>query len=255
MNRSPERLTHAIAGLLLLAGTVAFLWGGAQHPATGESLGPIGSDEYFRNFVEHVRSHRGWEAIHTGILAGPVLWALGIAAWSRRRVRDSAAGLANVALAMGAALWAVTFVFDGFLAPVHAAAVPSAGEAALHAFRANQNVVIRLGLVSWLLIGAAVAALGARLLAQRRRRVGSTVLGVVGVALGLWPLVAWAAGVFRPGPFTSPAWIPTAVLTALWFAVLGTLLLAGRVGAARRLSSDRVPGSMAQERAPAYTRR
>lgn len=77
MPRKAERFYFFCSGLFLLAGGVLFLWGGSQHPAIGAQLGPLGSEEFFRHFVEHVLQTQNWQAIHTGILAGPVLWVLG----------------------------------------------------------------------------------------------------------------------------------------------------------------------------------
>ncbi|HEX4779931.1 MAG TPA: hypothetical protein VH301_04210 [Usitatibacter sp.] len=224
-----ERLFHLVCGLLLVAGSVAFVWGGAQHPPTDTRLGAIGSDEFFRNFVRHVAAHSDWELIHAGILAGPVCWALGGVGMALRlralgETRFGTLGL--VALAMGATAWTVAFVFDGFvalrIAKAIGSAVPGEAPALFAAFQANQVVVIRLGLVSLMLIGAGMAALGASMLCtEAPGHAAQRVLGVAGIALGLWPAVACAAGVFRPGPFTSPAWATTAVLTAAWFLVAG----------------------------------
>lgn len=68
------------------------------------------------------------------------------------------------------------------------------------------------------------------------RAVGTGV-GSFGIALGLWPLAAYALGVFDPGVFTSPWWLPTAGTTLVWFVVLGGVLVAvatGRTGPAIR---------------------
>ena len=51
------------------------------------------------------------------------------------------------------------------------------------------------------------------------------VLAWLGISLGAWPFVAWATGIFLPGPFTSPYWNATAVSTAFWFLVVGVFLL------------------------------
>lgn len=223
-----ERAAEFLAGTCLIVGSVVFLWGGAQHPATGPELGPLGSETYFRNFARHVVEHAAWQNIHTGILAGPILWALGI--WAVRKwlpvEKDSvliSMGLA--AILLGSAGWSVTFVIDGFVAPVQASAVlvgePQQG-AALTSFMALQEFVIRLGLVSWLLLSAGLAALGAMMLACATTwRSFRYLFGLVGAVLGLWSVLAWAVGIFRPGPFMSAAWIPTAIATALWFLVLG----------------------------------
>lgn len=227
-----ERASEFLAGAFLIVGSAVFLWGGALHPATGPELGPLGTETYFRNFARHVVEHAAWQNIHTGILAGPILWALGI--WGVRKwlpaEKDSvllSMGLA--AILLGSAGWSVTFVIDGFVAPVQAGAVVVAGPqqgSALTGFMALQEFVIRLGLVSWLLLSVGLAALGATILAcDTIARSFRYLLGVVGVALGLWSVVAWVVGIFRPGPFVSGAWVPTAVATALWFSVLGLAIV------------------------------
>ena len=148
---------------------------------------------------------------------------------------DSAARPASAPLALwrsrwGRTAWAVTFVCDGFVTLRHAEAVSSSNPdtvaALLADFRANQLLVVRLGLVSFILIGSGIAAFGASILAAGlRSRLVSWLLGAGGVLLGLWPLLAWAIGVFEPGPFTSPWWRPTANLTTLWFMSGGIAIL------------------------------
>ncbi|HST02463.1 MAG TPA: hypothetical protein VLJ84_12465 [Usitatibacter sp.] len=238
-----ERIFYLLCGSLLIAGTVLFIGGGSQHPPTDARLGPVGSDEFFRNFVRHVLAHPNWELIHAGILAGPLCWALGSvgAALRLRELGESRFGVLGVtALAMGAAAWAVTFVFDGFvalrIAQAIGAASPGEAPALYAAFHANQVVVIRLGLVSLMLIGAGMAAFGVSILCiDVPRHATQWVLGSTGIALGLWPSAACALGIFRPGPFTSPAWTATALLTGAWFLLLGLrLIVTGARGAAHR---------------------
>ena len=229
-----ERLFYLVCGALLALGAALFLWGGSQHPATGTNLGAIGSEEFFLNFARHIVQHPAWERIHVGILAGPVCWALGgvgvcLALRDLGETRFSILGAA--ALAMGATTWAVTFVFDGFVALRLAQAMLASrpGEMAPIAtgFHANQVVVIRLGMVSLILIGWGMAAFGAGLFAARlRSRPLQWIFGVSGLALGAWPTIAWAARFFDPGPFVSPLWAPTALLTAAWFLAVGILLAA-----------------------------
>ncbi len=114
-----ERVFNLICGALLIIGGAVFIWGGSQHPPTDARLGVVGSEEFFRNFVRHIVQQGNWQSIHTGILAGPVCWALGGVGASlmlRRHGEDCFSALGAVALAMGATAWAVTFVFDGFVA-------------------------------------------------------------------------------------------------------------------------------------------
>jgi len=213
-----------------MTGAIVFLWGGAQHPLTDSSLGPLGTDEYFRAFAVHVAGHEGWENIHTGILAGPVLWALGAVGLARRfSAKDSGwSALGSLALGLGAVAWSVVFVQDGFVAPFHAAAImaPNSSVDAVNAFRSNQETVIRLGLVSSLLIGAGIASIAAAAWASpTRSRLVRFGLVPGGLVVGLWPLAAWATGLFRPGPFTSGTWTATAIVTSLWFVVASVVLV------------------------------
>jgi hypothetical protein len=226
-----ERAYSILSGLLLIAGTALFLWGGIQHPAIGARLGT--GEQFFRNFAAEILRHSNWVPIHWAILIGPVLWALGAVGvndFLRRagESRWSALGLAS--LLMGAACWAVTFVFDGMAAPVYANAIalaPSEGvQSLLVEFAANQAVVIRLGLVSWILIGLAAAAFAVSLATTGLRgRWFRWALVGSGIVLGMWPLAAWWGGTFSPGPFTSPWWKWTALATSVWYAAAGVLLV------------------------------
>jgi len=229
-----ERIFYFICAILLFVGGIVFIWGGSQHPPTDARLGAVGSEEFFRNFVRHIVEHGNWQSIHTGILAGPLCWALGGVGASlmlRQRGEIHFSVLAAVALAMGATAWAVTFVFDGFVALRHAQAIaanpPGDMTALLIAFQANQVVVIRLGLMSWILIALGVAAFGGSILATAPRpRIATQLIGATGILLGAWPIVAWALGIFDPGPFTSRWWPPTALLTTAWFMAMGALVVA-----------------------------
>ncbi|MBO6574004.1 MAG: hypothetical protein JJ896_01190 [Rhodothermales bacterium] len=229
-----KNLFAAACALLLTTGAVVFLWGGAQHPSTGSSLGPVGSPEYFRAFARHVADHVGWREIHSGILAGPILWALGTVGLADRFSLERQSNwsmLALLSLSMGAATWAVVFVLDGFVAPLQAEAILAAGSSidAVHAFRSNQEIVIRLGLVSWLLIGVGIASISAAArTAGEQARLIRFVLVPGGFLVGLWPLVAWIMGPFRPGPFTSGTWAATAILTSAWFVVASVVLVRKR---------------------------
>lgn len=230
MTRRLDRFHDLLSALLLIAGTLLFLNGGRQHPAINASLGPAGSDEYFRNFAGHVVHHHDWEGIHAQILAGPVLWALGAAALAERRRRAGEwrwSGLGRTALLLGAAGWAMVFVFDGFAAPQIAGRLAAADSvlapALISEFAANQTVVIRAGLVSWLLVALAAVSFGASLLAPPagllRRAVGG-----LGIPIGLASLAAWLLGSFSPGPFVSPWWNSIAIATGLWFLLAGVWL-------------------------------
>ena len=231
---SSERIFYLVCGILLFVGGIVFIWGGSQHPPTDARLGAVGSEEFFRNFVRHIVEHGNWQSIHTGILAGPLCWALGGVGASlmlRQRGEIHFSVLGAVALAMGATAWAVTFVFDGFVALRYAQTIaanpPGDMTALLIAFQANQVVVIRLGLASWILTGLGVAAFGGSILAiAPRPRIVTQLIGATGILLGAWPIVAWTLGIFDPGPFTSRWWPLTALLTTAWFMAMGALVVA-----------------------------
>ncbi len=208
------------SGLLMVIGSLVFVYGGAFHPRINSSLGALGSPEFFRNFYMHIAHHRSWELIHGLILAGPLLWLVGAGAfWGDR---NGWTRMATTAMTLAATAWAVTFVFDGFVAPniVRRLAL----ETGWYALSANQDVVIRMGLVSWLMLGFSMIAGGIGALVSSRSR-GAKVLAWIGILLGVWPLIAWATGAFLPGPFTSRYWNATAVSTALWFLVVGGFLI------------------------------
>ena len=222
-----DRVLNVACGLLILAGSLVFLNGGRQHPPSGSSLGQIGSQDYFRQFAHHIDAAHNWEAMHAQILFGPILWTLGCAGL-RRRVPAADSGwcdIAVVALTIGSAAWTLAFVFDGFVAPIIARAVmeqTSLESSLLFDLRTNQVVVIRAGLVGWLFVGTAVAALGAAMLTRRPSL--QLVIALLGIAIGLWPVAAWLTGEFSPGPFVSSLWRWTALVTAAWFVVVGIWL-------------------------------
>jgi hypothetical protein len=194
-------------------------------------MGVSGSDAFFQTFIEHVLHKANWEQIHAMVLAGPLLWAL---AWALNRRQLSGpsrpwldAGM--TAMTIGAGCWVLTFVFDGFAAPYLAkqwshAIDASSAYVLLSTFGANQTIVIRAGLVSWLMISVANAMFGMSLLPDRDGRAlrsGRMWLAITGIILGALALVLWMTGSFRPGPFTSPWWNPHAIATAVWSAWAG----------------------------------
>ena len=237
MTSTSQRFFSILCGLLLIIGGVILNWSGSGHPSTDFDL--PGNEpvviEYWRAFAEVVVQRTDWSAMHTGILVGPVLWALGaVGAGQMLRARGERdfSSLGSLALAMGGVLWVVTFVFDGIIAVDHAETVVASGPAelavAIAPLRAAEHATLRLGLVAWILIGVGVAAFAYSLIVSSKLshpmlRWG---LGVSGILLGLWPLVAMATGLFLPGPFTSPLWLPTVVLTSVWFSGLGVMLMA-----------------------------
>jgi hypothetical protein len=234
MNRRGNRLFDLASGLLLITGTLLFLNGGRQHPAINSSLGPPGSEEYFRNFAGHVVHHHDWEGIHSQILAGPILWILGAAALAERRRRSGESawsGLGQTALLLGTAGWVVAFVFDGFVAPDIAGRLASSdgalAQAIISEFAANQMVVIRTGLVAWLLLALGAMAFSTSLVLERGAGIFQRLVGGLGIPIGLASFAAWIGGSFSPGPFVSPWWNSIAIATGLWFLLAG-VVLAGR---------------------------
>jgi len=208
------------SGLLMVIGSLVFVYGGAFHPRINSSLGALGSPEFFQNVYMHIAHHRSWELIHAMILAGLLLWLMGAGAfWSDR---NGWTRMATTTMTLAATAWAVTFVFDGFVAPnIVRRLTPETG---WYALSANQDVVIRMGLVSWLMLGFSMIAGGIGTLVSSRSR-GAKVLAWTGILLGVWPLIAWATGAFVPGPFTSGYWNATAVSTAFWFLAGGVFLM------------------------------
>ncbi len=239
MTRRFDRLYDLLSGLLLVAGTLAFLNGGRQHPRIDSSLGLPGTLEYWRNFIGHVLHHHDWQGIHAQILAGPVLWALGAVALAERRRRAGErrwSGLGFTALLLGTGSWIVAFLFDGFVSPqiarTSAADEGPLSPAYISEFAASAEVVIRAGLVSWLLIGLSVAAFGASLAIERGAGNLQRVVSWVGIPLGLASIAAWLSGSFLPGPFISPLWNPIAIATGLWFLLVGIWVMGREPGAA-----------------------
>jgi hypothetical protein len=226
-----SRLDAWLPTLLLLAGSVAFLGGGRSHPRVNAMTMPAsGTPEYYRHFAEMMLAMPNWELIHTMILIGPVLWALGGAGAARLLpVRASViTDVARMALLGGAVLWALAFVLDGYVGPRHARAIASVGPAsdaaALATFGTNAFTMARIGMVSIALIATAVLGFAGALLFDARLRSWRTFVGVAGLVVGAWPLVATLQGRFHPGPFTSVYWTATAISLGLWFLLLGTTL-------------------------------
>ena len=204
----------------MVIGSLLFVYGGALHPHINSSIGTLGSAEFFENFRMKILHHGSWERIHAMILAGPLLWLIGVRSfwddrhgWTRTAV---------TAMTLAATIWSVAFVFDGFVASYIVRSLP--GDAGRNALAVNQNVVIRLGLISWLALGFSMIAGGVGILASENRSRTSSTLSWIGIALGLWAFIAWITGLFLPGPFTSPYWNVTAVSVAFWFLAVGVFV-------------------------------
>jgi len=231
MRTAPRpRLDAWLPALLLATGSLIFLGAGRHHPIIDATLGPAGSDEYFRAFAAQMLHMPNWESIHLGILVGPVLWTLGVAGIARL-VSARATPLADIgrtALMLGATLWAIAFVLDGYVGPRLAQAIAAAGVGAdalaLKTFSTNQYMMARLGMLSMVLFGGAILVIGSAMLVESRFRSWRAVVGGLGVLVGGWPLIAAARGEFWPGPFTSPYWTATAITLGVWFLLLGTAM-------------------------------
>jgi len=50
------------SGLLMVIGSLVFVYGGAFHPRINSSLGALGSTEFFQNFYMHIAHHRSWSS-------------------------------------------------------------------------------------------------------------------------------------------------------------------------------------------------
>src|SRR5258707_8050429 len=156
MKINPDRTSEILGGILLIAGSFIFVGGGIYHPHVNSSvMGPMGTAAFWHLFATTIAHHPAWERIHSMILAGPLLWVLGIALLPRRS--GALARLASTALAIFAALWSVTFIFDGFLAPMIVRDFPA--ELADFHLRVVQEATIRYGMVSWLLLAIAIGAI------------------------------------------------------------------------------------------------
>jgi len=227
---SRSRLDGWLPALLLFAGSALFLGAGRLHPQINASLGAVGTPAFYRAFAAHMLHTPNWGDMHLGILLGPVLWALACSGVARLlSPRASVIGdFGRSALMLAAGLWSVAFVLDGYVGPKLAAAIVDAGVShdaqAIGAFSANQLTMARLGMLSIVLVGAAMSAFGIGLLIESRLRSWRSAVGAVGVALGAWCLVAALGGEFYPGPFTSRYWSLTALSIGFWFLLLGTVL-------------------------------
>ena len=111
------------------------------------------------------------------------------------------------------------------------AAGPATDGLAIRAFAMNQFLMARLGMVSIMLLATGTLAFASALLFETRARSWRAVVGVFGLLVGTWPLIAEIRGEFSPGPFTSHYWTATALSFGVWFLLLGTALPGLRVRA------------------------
>lgn len=245
-----DRVLPALSAALLIAGSFLFLAGGRHHPDAATAFGESGTQAYFTTFASTIHHSANWKSIHLLILLGPVLWALALPVMSRvaaddrfTQLRSGLTQLAGRAIAIGAALWVIAFVLDGYAAPVTSAAIVNATAAELPGlivtFRVHQLTMVTLGLFSWILIGLSMALHGTILMLDVRRSITRIALGAIGVVIGLWPIIAAFTGEFDPGPFTSDLWRLTALSSALWFAALGISFVVAPRAATYRAASTR----------------
>jgi hypothetical protein len=222
------RLDGWLPAVLLFAGSVVFLAAGRHHPIINSTIGPLGTDQFYRAFAAHMLRMPNWESIHLGILLGPVLWAVGLAGIARRVSADvlPIADIGKAAMLLGASLWATAFVLDGYVGPRLAQAITEAGAGAdvtaIKTFSTNQYMMARLGMLSMVLMGGSILVFSTALVVDARPRSWRMLVAGLGLLVGGWPLVAAARGEFWPGPFTSPYWTVTAISLGVWFLLLGT---------------------------------
>lgn len=234
---APSRWLALGAAAVLVIGSMLFLYGGRAHPAISVALG-AGPEDFFRAFAEEVLHTHGWHAMHMLILIGPLCWAVGAPA-----LLDSVNPRAYVwtttarsALLLSGALWAVAFVLDGFGAPVYASAITGSDSSridagVLSAFQANAIMMSRLGLVSWVAGGVGMAVLGATLLSPAVRTPWRAIVGVAGIVIGAWPLLAALEGEYAGGPFTSRFWMMNAIAVGAWYIALASCAFSSRLAA------------------------
>ena len=213
------------AAAVLVAGSMLFLYGGRSHPAIGASLGST-PEAFFHAFASKVLQTHDWHGIHLLILIGPLCWAVAAPALlDAMNGRRQLVSVARSLLVLSGALWTVAFVLDGFGAPIYAAgalAEGTAGAGSLVAFEAAAVMMSRLGLVSWVTGGLGMLILAGMLLEPAMRTPWRVAVGVTGMAIGAWPLLAALEGEYARGPFTSGFWMMNALVVGLWYVALAS---------------------------------
>lgn len=242
MAKQPGRLFMVFSGLLVAVGAVVGMNGGHRHPTISQNMGHFGTDTFFVNFAKMmVVDESGWMQLHTKIMISPLLTCLGafVIVLLAHRVGESQwTPLGFVMLAMGAVMWVVLYIYDGFVSPVTAHALldaqgnPSLAAAISQTFGSGQWFTIRLSLFAWMLTAMGTAALSVGLMALAKSfsrgalRIFARVLGVVGLALGAYSLIAWIAGAYSPGPMADETWwLPADITTLVWYVLLGFFIL------------------------------
>lgn len=236
MARKPGRLFLIFSGLLVIVGALLYMQGGRQHPMISEKMGKFGSDAFFWEFAKMMVYDHKWMHYHQQMLIAPTLWTLGafsVVVLTRELGERRWTPLGFVALSMGSVLWIVTYIYDGLVSPeIGRALLASQGDKTLTAaitqtFASGQWFTIRVSLWGWMLIAAGTAALSIGMFTIARSypwsvsRVQMLLLGVVGLVLGVWSLVAFLAGAYSPGPMVSDWWLPASIATQAWYLTLG----------------------------------
>lgn len=238
MTRISNRIYLIVSGLVIVAGSWFMHNGGVDHPTISSAMGPLGSPEFFRSFAELMVETPDWRVMHTQIMIGPILWAIGgigLAAWLRAKGERlwSTTGVATTA--MGGVLWIMTYMNDGFvsqrIAPALLNAPPEAAYSLTTQFGASQEMTITLATPAWLLIagGTLATAIGIATTYRSTRsaidRAMVVMMGGSGAILGIWPAVALVTGTFDPGPMLSPWWALTASGMQVWYAAVALWLV------------------------------
>lgn len=228
---SSRKLFYTVSILLLWAGNL-FLGVGQFHPPTGMiDLDVTAVGEYWMAFAL-LSTEDPWLFIHGAILAGPLLMALGMVGvyrFMQEKGENNFSLLALIAILMGALLWAMAFVLDGFATEAVGRYLnegiidPNVG---VMSVRLLQVIVLRSSLASIVLIGGCMVFLSTSVwvtsIFSRRIRIG---LCVVGFIFGVWPIIAMVSGIFVPGPFVSALWPTTITVINLWFFVIGLMVM------------------------------
>ncbi|MDG4766909.1 hypothetical protein O7632_22815 [Solwaraspora sp. WMMD406] len=230
----------AFNGVLMIIGGLLWMWGGSRHPTISEEMGEFGTDAFFWEFAELMVYDPQWQAHHEQMLIAPTMWAVGafgVLLLIRRAGESRWTPLGFVMLTMGAVLWVLTYMYDGWVAPETGKALlasegdPTLTAAITQTFASGQWFTIRISMYAWLLIAFGTAAMSVGLISLARSyprgpsKVQAWILAGLGLFLGAWSFVAWATGAYDPGPMVSLWWMPAAIATQVWWLSLGILIV------------------------------
>jgi len=253
MTRFSERAYFVFSGLLMIVGSILSANGGQQHPMISSKMGTLGSDSFYHHFAQLIASDPNWEPVHAQILAAPVLWVLGglgLAALARAAGESRWSTLGLLSTAMGAVLWVVMYIFDGFVADRTAAWMlkgdPSQMPVYTATFVSGQWVAIRTSFVAWLLISFGLMALSIAMGALARKGAGrgrwlAAVLVVFGLLLAAASFVASATGAFLPGPMVSQYYVPILIGTQFWYIIAGLFVIYRAIRQPRDIAAESAP--------------